>query len=151
MTSGDTLVGGNGNDVIVAGSGDETLVAGATGNETLVGGQGNDVLQGESSKDVFDIEFGNNGGANLAVEKIVDSSGLGVLYINNRQPGTLTLTGVDTWTDGTYDYKYISGSDSASELSDVVAGTPYATVDWAPEIGVMQITPALQNTTAVLI
>jgi len=146
VTTGDTLTGGAGSDIIIAGSGSETLSAG-TGTETLIGGQGSDLLNGGVGRDVFDIEFASNPAPTTATETIVSANGNGSLYINGAKIGAgLTSTGVDTWTDGTYNYQFIKGTNIPS---GDLQGITFDPANFAPWVGELKISPAsLLNTTA---
>ncbi len=53
-STGETLLGGSGDDLLVAGQGSDSLVAGA-GDATLVAGSGDDTLVGGSGNAVFDL------------------------------------------------------------------------------------------------
>ena len=57
--SGETLIGGTGDDLLVAGPGANSLVGG-NGNDTLVSNQGDDTLVGGLGNDVFRINPGHD-------------------------------------------------------------------------------------------
>ncbi|KDN15714.1 hypothetical protein BGI40_06925 [Snodgrassella communis] len=74
----DVIFGGKGNDDITGGAGNDYLFGGA-GNDTLRGGTGNDILAGGDGVDRYYFNAGDG------QDKIYDTDGRGVVYLNNKQ------------------------------------------------------------------
>ncbi|HWW04223.1 calcium-binding protein [Collimonas sp.] len=93
----DMLIGGAGSDLLIGGSGNASLVAGS-GNETLVGGTGNDTMIGYTNGNDTFVYVGRGAG----VDHILDTSGQGTVWINDKQIGahTTAVKGQNfSWTD----------------------------------------------------
>ncbi|MCO6513461.1 MAG: hypothetical protein J6589_03215 [Snodgrassella sp.] len=74
----DVIFGGKGNDDITGGAGNDYLFGGA-GNDTLRGGTGNDILAGGDGVDRYYFNAGDG------QDKVYDTDGRGVVYLNNKQ------------------------------------------------------------------
>lgn len=97
-TRSDVVVALHGNNTIAVGGGDD-LVLGGDGNDDISGGSGNDRLYGGAGFDTY--RFRTNESLLASADRIYDSGGDGVLYVDDVAVTAGARLSDTTWQDST--------------------------------------------------
>ncbi len=94
----DVVVALHGNNTIAVGGGDD-LVLGGDGDDDISGGSGDDYMYGGAGFDTY--RFRTNESLLASVDRIYDSGGDGVLYVDNMLVTAGERLTETTWADAT--------------------------------------------------
>ncbi|MFC3655010.1 hypothetical protein FZ025_12685 [Xanthomonas hyacinthi] len=94
----DVVIALSGNNTIATGGGDD-LVLGGKGNDDISGGSGNDRLYGGAGTDHY--RFYSNDSVLATIDRIYDSGGDGVLYVDDVAVTAGARLSETTWQDAT--------------------------------------------------
>ncbi|WP_081044688.1 putative Ig domain-containing protein [Xanthomonas translucens] len=92
----DVVVALHDSNIIATGGGDD-LVLGGSGNDDITGGSGNDQLYGGAGMDIY--RFYSNDSVLATIDRIYDSQGDGVIYVDDAAVSAGARLSESTWKD----------------------------------------------------